>query len=494
MRRTVSACVAAALAASSLVLIVSPAEAKTPRCFGKKATIVGTNGDDNDFDGSGSGHPVIRGTKKADVIVARGGDDVILAGGGNDLICGNGGDDLIAPMGGSDKVDGGPGSNQLFYGFAKRGVNVNLPAQQATGEGADLIKRFDTVSGSDFNDSITGDSNTNFLFGGSGDDQLIGGPTSTAGDEDQLDIIAPGDGDDSVDGGDGFDMVSYQDFEPPQDSTSTTGVNIDLFAGRATGFGTDRLSHLEAVWGSEFDDTIKGDNASNFLVPAGGNDAVSGGSGFDYAIFWFASGDVTANLATGTATGEGNDTIATDVEGLFGSIAGNDTLTGDNKNNFIGGDEGNDVIDGGGGDDWLAGGGGNDSITGGDGNYDLADFSTALGNVTANLATGNATGEGTDTMSGVEALFGSQYDDVLTGDANVNYLFGWAGNDQLNAGAGNDEMDGGDNVDSASGQGGNDKCANSETTLDCTIVQANQIKQHPLVIPAQQVAAFRRNF
>jgi len=53
-----------ALACLAAAALPAVADAGTPRCRGKKATIVGTNHDDR-----------IRGTNKKDVIVALGGDD-----------------------------------------------------------------------------------------------------------------------------------------------------------------------------------------------------------------------------------------------------------------------------------------------------------------------------------------------------------------------------------------------------------------------------------
>jgi Ca2+-binding RTX toxin-like protein len=272
-------------------------------------------------------------------------------------------------------------------------------------------------------------------------------------------------------------------------------VNVDLATGTATGEGTDTFNSFEAVWGSTFNDVIRGNNQGNFLVPSLGDDEVRGAGGFDYAIFWFSENPVNANLTSGTATGEGSDTLANDVEGLFGSILGNDTLTGDNKDNFLGGDSGNDTLDGGGGDDWLQGGGGNDSMEGGTGAYDLADFSTSFAAVAANLVNSTATGEGNDTLANLEGLYGSAFNDALTGNDADNFLFGDSGTDQLTGGLGKDEIDGGPDSDGADGGGGgNDECANVEQVAQCTTVPVDQIRIHPVFNAAQAVADFRRNF
>ncbi len=71
--------VSGALAAMAVMLHAASlsAGAAPPRCFGRTATIIGTNAGDD-----------IDGTSRADVIVGRGGSDSISGDGGRDLICG----------------------------------------------------------------------------------------------------------------------------------------------------------------------------------------------------------------------------------------------------------------------------------------------------------------------------------------------------------------------------------------------------------------------
>ena len=74
-----------------------PARAR-PRCAGRRATIVGTPGRDR-----------LRGTQRADVIVALGGNDRVRAGAGRDIVCGGAGDDRLFGGPGRDRLLGGPG-------------------------------------------------------------------------------------------------------------------------------------------------------------------------------------------------------------------------------------------------------------------------------------------------------------------------------------------------------------------------------------------------
>ena len=70
---------------------------ETPRCHGRQATIVGTDGND-----------VIQGTPGRDVIWGGRGDDTILGSLGNDLLCGGPGADLIHGGRGNDTSTAAP--------------------------------------------------------------------------------------------------------------------------------------------------------------------------------------------------------------------------------------------------------------------------------------------------------------------------------------------------------------------------------------------------
>ena len=104
---------------------------------------------------------------------------------------------------------------------------------------------------------------------------------------------------------------------------------------------------------------------------------------------------------------------------------------------------------------------GNDTVTGGattatDGfdsdAYDVSDAETA---VTVDLSKGTSTGgSGTDTLVGIEDVYGTEADDTITGTSSTtvgNYLAGAGGNDTLAGGPGNgdgpDWMDGGAGID-----------------------------------------------
>ena len=111
---------------------------------------------------------------------------------------------------------------------------------------------------------------------------------------------------------------------------------------------------------------------------------------------------------------------------------------------LIGG-AGNNTLIGGVGNDTLIGGAGNDTLDGGAGS-DTASYADATAGVTVSLAmttAQNTVGAGTDTLTNIENLTGSNLNDTLTGNAGANILNGGTGNDTLNGGAGNDTLIGG---------------------------------------------------
>ncbi len=147
--------------------------------------------------------------------------------------------------------------------------------------------------------------------------------------------------------------------------------------------------------------------------------------------------------------------------------AGNDVLYGGSTNDSISGLGGNDVLYGGAGNDSLYGGTGNDTLSGdagsdqlfgGTGN-DFADYRGSTGAVTVNLNTNTGTGADAqgDTYNSIEGIYGSAFNDSLTGTSLADTIYGGAGDDTLAGLGGADSLDGGtgnDFVDySASGAG-----------------------------------------
>ena len=196
--------------------------------------------------------------------------------------------------------------------------------------------------------------------------------------------------------------------------------------------------------GNAGNDTLDGGAGNDVLLGGAGDDSLTGGLGVDAASFASSTTAVVVSLLSGSASGEGSDTL-TGIENLTGSALG-DTLTGDDTANTLSGAAGNDTLNGGLGNDVLLGGTGNDSLIGG-GGTDTASFAFATGAVTANLSSGTASGEGSDTLSGIASLIGGNSGDVLTGNSSANRLNGGLGNDTLSGGGGADVLLGGAGAD-----------------------------------------------
>jgi Ca2+-binding RTX toxin-like protein len=120
---------------------------------------------------------------------------------------------------------------------------------------------------------------------------------------------------------------------------------------------------------------------------------------------------------------------------------------------FFGG-EGNDMLAGG-DDSAFVPGPGDDTMVAGSSGASLQ-LASAPGPVTVDLVAGTATGEGSDSFSGVAGVWGSQFADQLTGDGGDNVLNGNGGNDLIRGAAGDDSIIGSFGDDDLDGETGSD--------------------------------------
>jgi hemolysin type calcium-binding protein len=150
--------------------------------------------------------------------------------------------------------------------------------------------------------------------------------------------------------------------------------------------------------------------------------------------------------------------VGTSGDDVICGLAGNDTLVGL---------AGKDTLIGGVGSDVLVGGNGDDALEGGTG-VDIASFTASSNPVRASLRSGTATGVGSDTLAGIDAITGSRFPDRLVGSDGSDRLaggggpdtiLGLKGNDRLRGGAGNDRLAGGPGADVVDGGRGADRLA-----------------------------------
>lgn len=331
------------------------------------------------------------GGSNTDNIVGNASNNSIYGDAGNDILAGGAGNDTIYGDEGDDNINGGDGNDRLF-GDSSTAV---------------IGSAKDTIYGGQGNDVIFGGEDNDYLYGENGNDTLDGGS-----------------GDDNLNGGSGNDTVSYRN--------ATAGVIVNLGTGTANDGegGTDTLINIEAIIGSNFADMLTGGSGNDTLNGGAGNDTINGGAGNDTVSYRNATAGVKVNLTTATANdGEGGTDTLSNIQAILGS-------------NFA------DILTGSSGNDTLEGYAGNDSLNGSVG-YDTVSYRSAKSGINVNLATGTASDGlgGSDTLTSIEAIAGSNFNDVLTGNNGNNLLTGGNGNDTLIGGMGQDTLKGGSGAD-----------------------------------------------
>jgi Ca2+-binding RTX toxin-like protein len=424
--------------------------------FTKTAALVTTALNDVVIDGSanrtinvGAGSDVVFAGAGNDNVQAGDGHDLLVGYTGNDKLDGGAGDDVLLGGAGNDKLIGGLGTDIVAYLDSGSGVTIDLATGKATGKssGNDTLSGIEIIYGSSFADILRGDANANDLRGDAGDDLFEGRG-----------------GADILDGGLGNDAASF--------AYATSGVEIDLsilvggkpfVAGGAAGVS---LISIESLIGSTHADRLTGDAGANALDGGAGNDVLAGGAGndiieggagadtisdesgedtlsfrnsksviIDLKAGFFSGGDAAGDVYVDLDPGAG---FRSQFENLLGSKFA-DTLTGDDFSNEIEGGGGADRLKGGAGVDWLS-------------------YRNSKSLVNVNLQTGKVSGgDAAGDIIGVtvnkvfstdfEALRGSAFNDVLTGNANANSISGGDGNDIITGMGGGDILDGEGGID-----------------------------------------------
>ena len=169
----------------------------------------------------------------------------------------------------------GDGLDTAAYTHSSGAVTVNLSNGTNTGGHAagDTFAGIENVSGSRYNDTLTGDTKANRLDGGSGHDRLTGGA-----------------GADVLVGGPGNDAAYY--------ASSTAAVTVNLLDGTGTGGDAegDTLDSIENLSGSAFEDTLTGNARNNVLSGRAGADLLDGGAGTDTVSYSGSRAGVTVRL------------------------------------------------------------------------------------------------------------------------------------------------------------------------------------------------------
>jgi Ca2+-binding RTX toxin-like protein/aryl-phospho-beta-D-glucosidase BglC (GH1 family) len=296
----------------------------------------------------------------------------------------------------------------------------------------------DEVVGQRFDDLLAGDAGSDTLRGGHGNDRLYG--------DDQDDLLEGGAGADTLYGGTGADTADYAR------SAQAVAVSLATFLGTGAGGDAagDRLVGIEHLAGSVLADTLIGSGFANrlsggvgndTLVGGAGADTLDGGAGHDWASYAPSAAAIAVNLGIASAQGGVGDAagdVLIGIEAVIGSDFA-DSLTGNGGDNTLLGGDGNDTLSGGLGADSLAGGKGDDryEVTAGDilgealnAGIDtvLAEMNWTLGGHIENLILLGSAVSGT----------GNSLANVITGNAEANTLNGGGRADTMVGGEGND--------------------------------------------------------
>jgi hypothetical protein len=270
-----------------------------------------------DIDGT-AGADSLDGTIGADLINGLAGDDTIFGLLGDDTLRGDSGNDTIYGGEGNDTLRGGKNADLLYGGdgddvFLVVGDENNQPWEN------------DTYSGGAGNDTI---------LGSSGDDLIR---LTDIGDDD-----AEFTGIETIDGGDGYDIISVKgDRELNAKLPGLTLLNVEelqggneanIMQGTDDGISMRGFNGNDTITGGLGDDSIKGDNGNDTLIGGlgadwlsggNGNDSLDGGDGFDIAFFSGNRADYTIEespdgslTVTHNGGGENGVDILTDIEEL----------------------------------------------------------------------------------------------------------------------------------------------------------------------------------
>ncbi|MEO1639087.1 MAG: calcium-binding protein [Pseudomonadota bacterium] len=387
---------------------------------------------------------ILLGVTEGDDVITGTEDDDILAGlGGNDTINGLGGDDEISGGEGNDTIDGGAGDDFIEGG---PGNDTIIDDDEGTFVGDDGDDVFDLRG---MTDGFGG-----FVKPGTGSNQLLGSQALW-------------------DSGEGHD-ISYDDLSNVGGITFTVGADGTgtAVSGNA-GVVDDTFSYTHFFIGSQDDDTFIGsDNRreeSDFEGFEGqaGDDLIDGRGGFDQVYYYFEEGGgaVTVNFDTGTATDTYGDTdTLISVEGVQGTEF-DDTFTGTLNLGFV----------------RYVGLDGADTING-TANYDIAEHRNderrgGTAGINANLLMGTIVdGFGdTDTVSLIDEVRGTAFDDTMLGGTNSVRLRGYDGDDTLTGGSQGDVLEGGMGANVIDGGDGRDFVQMEGAFDDYTIVFDGQV-------------------
>ncbi|MBD1866887.1 hypothetical protein H6F95_06145 [Cyanobacteria bacterium FACHB-471] len=435
-----------------------------------------------------------------DTINGGGGDDTLQGAGGNDTINGGVGDDVISAGAGINIVDGGAGIDTLVDGDFSSSVNALTIDDAPTSKTIALADGTSITNIEFFTNLTTGSGNDVITFSRQENNSLTF--LNTGGGND---TINAGLGYDSVDGGDGDDLLIVDYSSNPYTGASPAagmsggaysngaGFSGSFSAYRDVNSNTDSVSFSnterfqitgtvanDTITTGDGNDTINGGGGDDTLQGAGGNDTINGGVGDDVisagaginivdggaGIDTLVDGDFSSSVnaltiddaPTSKTIALADGTSITNIE-FFTNLttgSGNDVITfSRQENNSL------TFLNTGGGNDTINAGLGYDSVDGGDGD-DLLIVDYSSNPYTGASPAAGMSGGAYSSGAGFSGSF-SAYRDVNSNTDSVSFsnierfqITGTVANDTIITGDGNDTINGGGGDDTLQGAGGND--------------------------------------
>lgn len=435
--------------------------------FGEDGNDTLSGNDGNDYLSGGAGDDMLSGDL---------GDDTLIGGAGNDsyFYVPGGGDDILFEAGGFDTIELDAAMTLDGLSFYLNGNDLVISGyssmtvtDQYSGDSSRIIEqlRFDDgstfqlsdlvlgTSGNDIlvgnnndnvifassgNDSLQGDAGNDLLRGETGDDQLFGG----VGDDEY--VFKLGDGQDTIDDDNGAtDFIRLgAEFSATNIVLTETGTyDLEITFTNSPGDKITILGHRDGSGTRQIEKIVFSDGSEvaltgpNIIEGTSSNDTINGTTGDDL-IYGY----------------EGHDTI-------YGN-GGNDIFYAGVGNDYIYTSSGDDIAYGEAGNDQFYDNGGSDIYDGGDGTLDRVDYTSATSGITVDLVAGtvdeNGDGIAEDTLTGIETITSTPYNDILYGDSLKNNLAGMDGDDLIDGGGNGDTLRGGDGNDVIYGGDGND--------------------------------------
>ncbi len=380
---------------------------------------------------SGEGNSLdntLTGNAGSNLLTGHAGNDALLGGSGSDVLMGGAGNDSLSGGADNDTLDGGDGDDSFHFELGT-GSDV-IHSQDAAGLYVDRIVVGPGIASTDI---LTQRIDNDLVLTVSGTQDSLTVKDFFSGEASSTGAI------DSIHFGDGtvWNTAYILNLFPPEDNAI---------------IGT---SDSEFIAGTAGDDVLRGLGGNDVLLGASGNDVMEGGAGNDFSVgdegndtfrYGLDWGDDSINAVDYNADGIGFDTIE------FGAgISASDIVVSTDGANL--------VLTRQGSSDRLQVNNWAYSSNAADGsNLQIDEFRFADGTVwtTADIDTRLMTGDATDqvllmrsdggtidALGGNDTIYGSDSNDVLTGGAGFDSLFGREGDDiyRYELGWGHDALD-----------------------------------------------------